>query len=569
MCGITGWLSRDSSAPVEEAILARMRDAVRHRGPDGEGLWISPDRRMGLAFRRLAIVDLSAAANQPMSNEDGSVRIVFNGEIYNHRRLRPELEARGHRFATDHADTEVIVHGYEEWGEDVVHRLDGMFAIAIWDERQRRLFLARDRVGIKPLYFAWTPRRLPVRLGDQGAPRAPRGVGRHRADVRLPLPLVPDDARPAHDVPRHLQAARRLPLRSWASTARSTADRYWDALPGAGAEAVEMRGLLRGRRSGTSRSAARASCLDAAVEKRMMSDVPFGVLLSGGIDSSTNVALMAGTSTARCARSRSGSRTTRAPERALLRAHDRQGSSGTDHHEVLVDEKAMREYLPSLVYLAGRADRGLGLHPALLRLEARARQRDHRRPGRRRERRAVLRLPVLHGVPRDVPPLLAAVLAAAAGRPPRRGAGRALVAGVHDRHDRYLDVVVRAGRGREPFWSGATVFSGGAQGAARRPRPARAAPRSRRSWRDRACCRRRSRCRTATRSCARSSGGSTSARRARDILDADELLGVQAPAAGASPHARRQDRHVRLDRAARAVPRPQARRVHDEPADGS
>src|SRR5262249_42967029 len=157
MCGITGWISRNPAAPVEEETLRRMRDAIRHRGPDGEGLWISPDRRVGLGSRRLAIVDLSEAANQPMINEDGSVRIVYNGEIYNHRRVRAELEARSHRFRTAHHDTESVVHGYGVWGQDVVHPLEGMFTFAIWDARQKRLFLARDRIGIKPLYFAWTP----------------------------------------------------------------------------------------------------------------------------------------------------------------------------------------------------------------------------------------------------------------------------------------------------------------------------------------------------------------------------------------------------------------------------
>ena len=157
MCGIVGWLSTSAAQPVDPDVLARMRDTMVHRGPDGDGLWLSPQREVGLAFRRLAIVDLSATANQPMTNEDGTVQVVFNGEIYNHLALRRELVAKGHRFRTDHSDTEVIVHGYEEWGAGVVERLHGMFGIGIWDARKRGLFLARDRVGIKPLYFSWTP----------------------------------------------------------------------------------------------------------------------------------------------------------------------------------------------------------------------------------------------------------------------------------------------------------------------------------------------------------------------------------------------------------------------------
>ena len=156
MCGIVGWLSSSAAHPVAGEVLARMRDTMVHRGPDGEGLWVAPGREVGLGFRRLAIIDLSTAANQPMANEDGTVQVVFNGEIYNHLALRRELLEKGHRFKTDHSDTEVIVHGYEEWGEGVVERLDGMFAIGIWDATRRRLFLARDRIGIKPLYFSWT-----------------------------------------------------------------------------------------------------------------------------------------------------------------------------------------------------------------------------------------------------------------------------------------------------------------------------------------------------------------------------------------------------------------------------
>jgi asparagine synthase (glutamine-hydrolysing) len=118
MCGIVGWLSFKEGKPVDPTILIGMRDSMVHRGPDGCGLWLPPGGKLGFAFRRLAIVDLSAEANQPMHNEDGTVHIVFNGEIYNHLSLRRRLEEKGHRFRTDHADTEAIIHGYEEWGEE-------------------------------------------------------------------------------------------------------------------------------------------------------------------------------------------------------------------------------------------------------------------------------------------------------------------------------------------------------------------------------------------------------------------------------------------------------------------
>ncbi|NIX76824.1 asparagine synthase (glutamine-hydrolyzing) [Microvirga terricola] len=150
MCGITGILhfGRDSQAPGR---VRRMADSVVHRGPDSDGYWSDDD--VALGFRRLAIVDI-ADGEQPMANEDKSVWIVFNGEIYNHRELRRELELAGHQFKSDHSDTEVLVHGWEEWGERLPERLNGMFAFAIWDLRAKSLFLARDRYGIKPLYLA-------------------------------------------------------------------------------------------------------------------------------------------------------------------------------------------------------------------------------------------------------------------------------------------------------------------------------------------------------------------------------------------------------------------------------
>src|SRR5437588_241119 len=153
MCGICGVISfGPSAAPVEQSTLRAMADTLRHRGPDADGYFVSPDHRVGFGFRRLSIVDL-ATGDQPMSNEDGSVWLIFNGEIYNHADHRPWLEARGHRFRS-RCDAEVVLHLYEEFGPDCIHHLRGMFAFAVWDASRRRLLLARDRVGVKPLYFA-------------------------------------------------------------------------------------------------------------------------------------------------------------------------------------------------------------------------------------------------------------------------------------------------------------------------------------------------------------------------------------------------------------------------------
>src|SRR5438309_4567529 len=156
MCGIVGIVNLNPRDTVDEARLKGMRDVLRHRGPDGEGLWV--DGPVGLGHRRLAIVDVAGGA-QPMANEDQTVWIVYNGEIYNHAELRPGLEERGHQYVS-RSDTETILHLYEEEGERCVERLQGMFAFALWDRRQQRLLLARDRLGIKPLYYAITPHEL-------------------------------------------------------------------------------------------------------------------------------------------------------------------------------------------------------------------------------------------------------------------------------------------------------------------------------------------------------------------------------------------------------------------------
>jgi asparagine synthase (glutamine-hydrolysing) len=158
MCGICGIAGTD---PVDSSILESMAEALRHRGPDSDGFYLSPPTEgisVGLGFRRLSIIDL-VTGDQPLANEDGTIWIVFNGEIYNFRELRHGLESRGHRFRT-HSDTEAIVHLYEEHGPRCVEQLSGMFALGIWDERLRQLTLARDRFGKKPLYYAPTQRGL-------------------------------------------------------------------------------------------------------------------------------------------------------------------------------------------------------------------------------------------------------------------------------------------------------------------------------------------------------------------------------------------------------------------------
>src|SRR5215217_4794418 len=156
MCGITGVVHVDGS-PVSAPTIGNMTATLAHRGPDGEGIWI--DGPVGLGNRRLAIIDLSPSGHQPMGNETGDVVIVYNGELYNFQKLRVELESAGHRFHSD-SDTEVVVHAYEEWGEECLDRFNGHFAFAIWDNPRKRLFLARDRFGVKPLYYHYNGARL-------------------------------------------------------------------------------------------------------------------------------------------------------------------------------------------------------------------------------------------------------------------------------------------------------------------------------------------------------------------------------------------------------------------------
>src|SRR3954453_1899597 len=156
MCGICGTLGLNDGFDTAESTVEAMRDALAHRGPDDAGAWTSREGRVAFGHRRLSIVDLSPAGHQPMPNEDGTVWITYNGEVYNHAALREELEAKGHTYRS-HTDTETLLHLYEEEGPRCVERLQGMFAFAIWDERKQELFLARDRLGIKPLYFSQPP----------------------------------------------------------------------------------------------------------------------------------------------------------------------------------------------------------------------------------------------------------------------------------------------------------------------------------------------------------------------------------------------------------------------------
>ena len=277
MCGICGKVYFDREHTVTQQELVGMSNTLIHRGPDGEGMWIGGN--VGLAHRRLAIIDLRAVAGQPMSNEDGSVWITFNGEIYNFRELRTELEARGHVFRTA-SDTEVIVHAYEEYGRQCLDRLRGMFAFAIWDARQRLLFLARDRVGKKPLFYYLGRDRflfaseIKALLADPTVPAVPDPVA---LDHFLALQYIPAPL-------TAIRGVRKLPPAHWLEVrdGRLEIGRYW-----------KLRYTPKRQVTMEDAVAELRWHFAEAVRLRLVSDVPLGAFLSGGIDSSAMVAAMA------------------------------------------------------------------------------------------------------------------------------------------------------------------------------------------------------------------------------------------------------------------------------------
>ena len=280
MCGIVGIVNLNPRETVDEARLKRMRDVLRHRGPDGEGLWI--DGPVGLGHRRLSIIDVAGGA-QPMSNEDDSAWITYNGEIYNHAELRPGLEARGHRYR-NRSDTETILHLYEEQGERCVERLRGMFAFAIWDRARGRLLLARDRLGIKPLYYARTEHELLF----ASEIKAILAVSGRRA--ALNTAILPEflACRYVAGAETFFQGIHKLlPGRtlSWSLGDGLRTRRYWQV-------PMVPEGSDDGR-SFADRAVELRERLEVAVRSHLMSDVPLGLFLSGGLDSSALAGLMA------------------------------------------------------------------------------------------------------------------------------------------------------------------------------------------------------------------------------------------------------------------------------------
>ena len=334
MCGIYGILSLNGPRRADPAQLSRMGRAILHRGPDDEGAYV--DEQMLLGMRRLSIIDV-AGGHQPIANEDGSVIVVCNGEIYNFRDLRRELERSGHKFST-HSDTEVIVHLYEERGAAFLQELEGMFGLAVWDKRKRRLLVARDPLGIKPIYYA---------LGDGQLAFA------SEAKALLELPHVRSRLDPAAlaqylafgyvSAPNSLFEGMRKLLPGESLTVeggQTKLSRYWTMPAEVDATLSESQWIEATRTE-----------LERAVSDQMVSDVPIGAFLSGGVDSSSVVALM--------------SRHTDHPVKTYSIGF--RGSSGaelynelpyaravanqfhTDHHEIIV-QPDVAALLPDLIW---------------------------------------------------------------------------------------------------------------------------------------------------------------------------------------------------------------------------
>jgi asparagine synthase (glutamine-hydrolysing) len=328
MCGIAGIVDHDG-APVDRDLLTRMSEAIRHRGPDDDGFYFSAG--VGLAMRRLAIIDLKRG-KQPIHNQSGTAWIVFNGEIYNYRELRKHLEELGHEFYTD-SDTEAIVHAYDQYGTDCPEHLRGMFAFAIWDERHRSLFLARDRAGKKPLLYAQVNGQLIFASEFSALLRHPdisrdvdyEAIHHYLSFICVPAPLT------AYRAIRKLEPGHWL---QWKDGEIKT-ERYWQ--------------LDFSKKSNLTEEDAGERAVDLlreAVRIRLMSEVPLGAFLSGGIDSSAVVSLMAQESSE--------------PVKTFSIGFDEQDFSelhharrvaervGADHHEFVVRPNAL-EILPTLV----------------------------------------------------------------------------------------------------------------------------------------------------------------------------------------------------------------------------
>ncbi len=335
MCGINGIaLSSRLGRQVDRGVLERMRDVITHRGPDDEGIFI--DGAVGLGHRRLSIVDV-AAGHQPMTNEDGSLHITFNGEIYNHADFRKELEEKGHVYKT-HCDTETILHLYEEHGEHCVDYLRGMFAFAIWDQRRKELFIARDRLGVKPLYYVHTDEGS-LYFGSEIKTLLEAGAIKPETNYRAMPDYLANHA-PSGEETLFLGVKRLLPGHTmhWRD-GELRVSRYWD---------VSFAKHSDDGRSDKDYIGEWGKLFRSSVRLRLMADVPLGMFLSGGIDSSAIAAVMSGMVTEPIKTFSVAFKEREANELDYARLVAQ--AFKTNHHEIVVSPEDFFGVLPKLVW---------------------------------------------------------------------------------------------------------------------------------------------------------------------------------------------------------------------------
>ena len=456
MCGILGVIKTAEDNFIDKKILTSMRDSMFHRGPDGSGIWISKDKRIGLAHRRLSIVDLSEKAKQPMTNSSGNLHITFNGEIYNHMELRENLIKLGYEFKTDHSDTEVIINGYQEWGENIVNKIFGDFAFGIWDQEKETMFLARDRIGVKPLYFHSSEKNfifaseIKAILNDTEVERDidQKAMYHYLTFLATPAPFTMFKNIFKLPAGHAMKVDKDGEIKSW---------QYWDAIGDNENIADEIKNL--------SSEATEVFFIDEirkklrkSIERRMMSDVQMGVFLSGGIDSSTNVALMNELSQSPINTFTVGFKDN--PElNELNYANKVSREFSTNHNEILIDEKDMVQYLENLIfsqdepiadwvciplYFVSKICKDSGTKVVQV-----GEGSDEQFCGYRNYME-YLRMFQNYWVPfkRFVPNLGQKIISKATTS----------LANLRPKYLVYSDIINRATRNREPFWSGCSVF---------------------------------------------------------------------------------------------------------------
>lgn len=344
MCGICGFIKlNNNNTFINEQYIKDMNDQMITRGPNGGGIWLDKENRIGLGHRRLSIIDLSPNASQPMSNEDNSIQVVFNGEIYNHRQIRAELEKIGkYKWKTDHSDTEVIIHAYEEWGIQSLNKFRGMFAIALWDSRKEEFWLIRDRMGIKPLYYM-----------------VQNGILTFASEIKSLVVVSKKkftlDEKATYDYLTYLcspgentlfKEIKKVRPASYISIKRGQLNlvRYWDVLDNINkdiyynAKEEDIINLLKNK-------------LKESIKLRQESDVPIGVFLSGGVDSSTNAVLFSESKLKVNTFSVGYDKNYNSYTNELFYANRIAKQIKSRHFEIILNEKKIIDFIPQLINL--------------------------------------------------------------------------------------------------------------------------------------------------------------------------------------------------------------------------